>query len=462
MPWGVFVVRKAFAVPSVFLFAFLFASAALAETDNCADVIAEKKYVLVVDAYSSGNLLPAALRARGYEPIHLLSSPDIPKDILASYRPEDFDKALRFHFKDLLQIEHEVLAIKRHIHFVIPGSETGVPLADFLSERWGLLSNGTELSEARRNKYLMAERLRSLGINAVKQFVSNNLDQILEDAPKLGKRVVVKPVKSAGSDDVFFCDTPKQIRAAFKKIMGKRNAYGIPNDMVLVQEYLDGPEYLVDTVVLDGQLQFTDAGYYTKTEANGSSAVYVGTTFVPYQELVDLGIVEYLNAVHRALGIVSGPGHAEVKIVEREGKKVPILVEIGSRLAGGGIPVLIAAANGKSQLDHWLDMLFEPREFAKNVGRPYRWRAAEMVCLIARKSGELVSYPYLERIEKLPSFLRFRVRVNPGDHLPLTTSFLDVPGHFELVHDDPKQVARDAEKIRVWEQEPDFYKLAGE
>lgn len=449
------------AYPWLILSLFVFAHSLTAKT-ACPQILGQKKYVLVVDGYSSGNLLAPALRARGVEPIHLLSSRDIPKEILASFKPGDYDAKLQFVWKDLLQIEHDLLAIKKDILFVLPGSETGVPLADFLSERWGLMSNGVELSEARRNKYLMAERLRALGIPAVRQFISSDLEQILRDAPALGKVVVMKPPKSAGSDDVFFTLTDEERRAAFHKIVGKRNAYGIRNEGVLVQEYLDGPEYMVDTVAMDGELHFTDAGYYTKTAANGSPAVYVGSTFVPYAELDRLGIVSYLHDVHRALGIVNGPGHAEVKIVLREGKRVPILVEIGSRPAGGGIPVLVQKANGKSQIDHWLDRLFEPETFQKRLRKPYDFQPAEMVCLIARKSGTLIAYPYLERIQKLPSFFRFRVRVNPGEHLPLTTSFLDIPGHFELVHPDPAQVDKDAALIRAWEQEPDFYKLAGE
>lgn len=38
------------------------------------------------------------------------------------------------------------------------GAETGVELADQLAERLGLPGNGMELSECRRNKYLMGER----------------------------------------------------------------------------------------------------------------------------------------------------------------------------------------------------------------------------------------------------------------------------------------------------------------
>lgn len=46
---------------------------------------------------------------------------------------------------------------------VIPGAETGVELADQLSSRLGLRSNGTQKSIARRNKYYMGETVRETG-----------------------------------------------------------------------------------------------------------------------------------------------------------------------------------------------------------------------------------------------------------------------------------------------------------
>ena len=46
---------------------------------------------------------------------------------------------------------------------VLAGTETGVELADQLSETLGLRSNGTKLSEERRNKYAMGEAVRAAG-----------------------------------------------------------------------------------------------------------------------------------------------------------------------------------------------------------------------------------------------------------------------------------------------------------
>ena len=42
--------------------------------------------------------------------------------------------------------------------YSVTGAETGVELADVLSNRLGVASNGEDLSVCRRNKYLMGEQ----------------------------------------------------------------------------------------------------------------------------------------------------------------------------------------------------------------------------------------------------------------------------------------------------------------
>jgi hypothetical protein len=66
-----------------------------------------------------------------------------------------------------------LLSLPYRIVAVIAGSEPGVELADKLSHRLRLRTNGEELSAARRNKYLMGEAVRAAGIRAVKQQVKS-------------------------------------------------------------------------------------------------------------------------------------------------------------------------------------------------------------------------------------------------------------------------------------------------
>lgn len=86
----------------------------------------------------------------------------------------------------------------------------------------------------------------------------------------------MKPVESAGTDDVFLCLSTDQAVVAFKAIKGKKNGIGIENHGALIQEYLEGKEYVVDKVSRDGVHKLLAIWEYDKREANGASFVYFG------------------------------------------------------------------------------------------------------------------------------------------------------------------------------------------
>jgi phosphoribosylamine-glycine ligase len=60
--------------------------------------------------------------------------------------------------------------------------------------------------------------------------------------------IVLKPTKSAGSEGVAFAASIPAARKAFDDIYGNNNVFGEMNDTVLVQEFLAGKEYVVDSV----------------------------------------------------------------------------------------------------------------------------------------------------------------------------------------------------------------------
>lgn len=107
-------------------------------------------------------------------------------------------------------------------------------LADKLSEHFKLTTNGTSGSAARRNKYLMGEKVRAAGLRAVAQVQATKWSQVesfvkKELVPMLKGgdfKVIVKPVESAGSDDVTLCRSMDEVRAAFGSIRARSTVWG--------------------------------------------------------------------------------------------------------------------------------------------------------------------------------------------------------------------------------------------
>ncbi|CAN0245566.1 unnamed protein product [Ectocarpus fasciculatus] len=91
-----------------------------------------------------------------------------------------------------------------------------------------------------------------------------------------GVMSVVKPARGCASGSVFRCQGEREAMDAFDKILGTPK-YGTPgefNDEVLVQEFLVGTEYVVDTVSRDGEHKAVAIWRYDKRPANGAPFVY--------------------------------------------------------------------------------------------------------------------------------------------------------------------------------------------
>ena len=211
-----------------------------------------KPAIAIVDAYSSGALLAPAARERQHPCIMVQSTATIPPMYRPSFRAGDFDLIIGPR-SSVAETCSELR--RRNVAYVLAGSEMGVELADQISARMGLTTNGTRLSSARRNKSLMGDVLTP------ETFSSSRLNEIQDWIRQRQKwPVVIKPVESSGTDGVRLCTRESEVAAAFESIVNRTDVFGKPNESVLVQEYVRGPEYAVDTVSHDGRHRIAALG----------------------------------------------------------------------------------------------------------------------------------------------------------------------------------------------------------
>jgi biotin carboxylase len=343
---------------------------------------------------------------------------------------------------------------------VVAGTEPGVELADALSEALqpitGAPTNGTALSRARRDKYLMIERIKQQGLRGARQLLVEDEAQLRDWHRDIGGTVVLKPLRSAGNDGVTWCRNPDDAVQAFRRLNGRNNVLSEPNDGVVAQEYLLGPEYTVDTVSRDGEHHVCDIWETYRINANGIPDLLVAWRLLPAIGELQDELITYAFEVLDALGIQHGAAHAEIKMIA-DG---PCLVEVGARIAGATLPEGARLATGRSQVDWAVDAYARPEQFTRNCGRPYRMNQhVARATMVAPRSGTLVSYRSLEAIKELDSFHDMRVRVNPGEHLPRTTNDLTYPIFVTLVHEVGEVLARDLWTLRYLDGDG-FYELA--
>lgn len=415
----------------------------------------ESRTCVIVDGYSAGNLLPPEFKARGYASIHVSSTPVIWPILTLTYRPDDYVRHFAFD-GDLEKLVAQVRPFAPAC--VMPGTETGVELADSLSAALGLAnSNGVEKSRARRDKYRMIDTVGAAGLAVARQHRAETTADVIAwvEAQALS-RVVVKPLKSAGTDAVSICDDEAQIRRACEAILGKVNQLGIFNDAVLVQEFLAGTEYALDAVSHDGHAHFTAIWKYHKVTANGVPFVYDRDELVPCTDETGRALTAYVRNVLEALDIRHGPSHTEVMMTPRG----PMLVEIGTRLNGITTPELHRRCVGYGQLDLTADSYVSPDRFVEKSRTDYQLREwAISISLISEQVGIVRSVPGDALVRSLSSFCEVRFRAKPGYELKKTVDFYTHPGFVMLVHPDRDLLRSDLARLRAWESQGQMYEL---
>ncbi|MFJ9864316.1 ATP-grasp domain-containing protein [Streptomyces sp. NPDC101165] len=409
--------------------------------------------VVIVDAFASARCLAPLFRARGYDCVHVQSTPTIPAAYAPSFQPQDFVDNI-VHDGNVAET---VAAIARHAPVgLLAGIERAVVLADELGEELGLPTNGTALSSARRDKFLMIETVREAGVPGIEQILVSDADTLLSWYEQSGGgRVVLKPVSSAGSDGVHFCDGPAEVRKAFEALIGTRSALGQDNHAVLAQEYLVGGEYIVNTVSRDGRHHVTDIWKMHHLSANGVKDLPAGAELMSRHGEEQDQLAEHTFQVLDALGIRNGPAHTELKLTPQG----PRLVETGARVCGADVHVPTGAALGESQLDWAVDACVDPERFRKRCDTPYEvQRHARIVNMVSPGAGTLVSYPRMEELRALESFHDVLYRVRPGAPVHRSVDDWTFPLRVYLLHPTAATVARDALTTRYMDGEG-FYEI---
>jgi len=402
--------------------------------------------VAIVDAYSTGNQISQRLAEQGVESFHIQSVPSIPRLLEKSFLRSDFKINIinDNSWENLLK----KVAIQSPTH-VIAGSETGVLLADKLSDALGVQGNDLNLSQARRNKYLMLDAVKNAGLAAAWQIKSKNLDDLLSQIPNKNFPLILKPLSSSSGDGFQICSNEADVRQAFDKIMWRRNILGELNEGVLCQAYLRGTEYVVNSVSHDGEHYISDIWEMRHRHSKDIPMVIDSMTLLPPREPKWQVLVDYTKRVLTALGISFGPAHSEVMLTQ-EG---PSLIEVNSRLMGGNIDLCFKEAmNGYDQIDALVDAIVQPKRLYQKLKNGYLLKnhIAE-VDFVFYQAGILRDFFKEAEIRNLASFGKFTKMPSIGSVVQRTNSTTNVEGLLYLISEDYAQVAADRDKVVDWQ-----------
>ena len=229
-----------------------------------------------------------------------------------------------------------VFARKQPIQGVVGVDDDTAIVAAAIAERLKLKGNPMHAAEAARDKHRQRQLLADANV-PIPRFA---LHLLSEDAAELAKTIrypcVLKPLRLAASRGVIRADNPQgfiKAHGRLKAILAQPEAAacGEPAWHYLVEEFIPGYEVALEGLVVNRRLHVLaifdkpdplDGPFFEET-------IYLTPSSVPAP--LQAAITDCADRAVRAVGIVEGPVHAELRYNERG----PWLIELAARPIGG-------------------------------------------------------------------------------------------------------------------------------
>ncbi|MCR5747941.1 MAG: ATP-grasp domain-containing protein [Lachnospiraceae bacterium] len=412
------------------------------------------KSIVIVDLLSTGFNYVADIVKRGYKPV-IVESLRITNSFVYEEVKENYKKIKTAHvvIREKDSYEETLDEIKKYDPIlVLPGTESGVVLANRLAYDLGLPCNDINYIDAMTRKDAMHEALKKYGIRYIRGQVVASSDEAVSFCKANGiNKAIVKPVQSAGSFGMFLCDDLTQVSEAVSKLLSMPDFVGKPFEKVLVQERIFGVEYIVNTVSRDGEHRISSMGRYEKVVTSNGHYIYDYLYYIDKMEPGIVDMVEYALKVADAIHYKNGLIHGEYMIDE----KGPVLIEVNCRPMGPSQPAeFMDLITGQHETDTALDALLDPVKFKADREKPYRLRRmGALKFIIVKEEIDAESSPVFEVVRQLSSTYKLSIAVPDAPKYYHKTVDLDTNGGIiYMVNEDKAVLDEELDIIRRTER----------
>ncbi len=308
-----------------------------------------------------------------------------------------------------IDIESVMSAAKKHNIDAIMTLASDMPIMTVakVSKKLGLVGVDLDTAIKATNKSKMRESLKSFGVPVPLFYKVDSLDKCIKAVNKIkdkGYKCILKPADNSGSRGIVLLPdfNEKTINIAYN--YSKNNSR---NKIVMVEEFMEGPEVSVETISVDGKcniIQITD-----KITTGAPYFVEMGHS-QPSQlpdSIIDK-IKEITIAANKAIGIISGPSHTEIKITQNG----PKIVEIGARLGGDNITThLTPLSTGVDMVESCIKIALGEKPDIR-----IKYDKASAIRYLDQSHGRIKSIRGVEEASKLPGIIQISI-IHGKDHI---------------------------------------------
>ncbi|MDT9701062.1 ATP-grasp domain-containing protein [Streptomyces sp. P17] len=292
-------------------------------------------------------------------------------------------------------------------------TEPGLENAARINDLFALGGTGYEVTRRFRDKAVMREHLAGLDPDAVHAQALVRREDLDAFGKRHGYPFIVKPTDATASIGVHRLDGPAD---ADRVWAGVRRLAGTRTDRVstlmllqefLMEEYLDGPEYSVESfssagrhVVIAVTEKFTDPAHFA--ELGHAVPARLGAEI---EERVRAAVLAFLDR----LGFKDGVCHTEIRV----GARGPRVIESHNRIAGDAITDLVHSVYG---IDTVKLALGAPFGLAGELPERPEARGGAAVRSLVGRPGDLVeSVEGVAEARALDDVLAVRISAKPGE-----------------------------------------------
>jgi carbamoyl-phosphate synthase large subunit len=285
-----------------------------------------------------------------------------------------------------------------------------------IAEKYGFPFYSVETAQWSTDKFQMKERFMDGSVPCAKGRLVKSVSEVEDfEFP-----VIIKPRDNSGSRGVKLCRSKEELEASMSEALEVSKL-----DTVLVEEFIEGPEYSIEGLHHDGKsevIQFTEKK----------------TTEFPYN--VELGHVqpaniskenqqkirEIVSKIGKALNFVNCPSHTELKINDRG----IFVIETSPRLGGDYITsTLTPLSTGVNLEDELLKIAL-----GETINPQHKSVQYSGVRFFSFEEGSVIKHiPNEDFVKSWPHVVDFSFNLKEGDKVNRITSSLNRYGHLTLI-----------------------------
>lgn len=287
-------------------------------------------------------------------------------------------------------------------------SDVAVPTVAYLADQLGLPGIGEDKAALFTNKYLMREFCREHGFASPEFRLCSTVEEAEAFLADHG-RIILKPIDNQASLGVFLVKNSVELRACFHKTM----SFSRRDSKVLAEQYVNGREFTVDAVVVNGKCisLATSLKYQYPYNPNVTQVLY----FTNESEEYDLDALRANNdRLVEAMGLPFGITHAEYKYMDGRFYLIEIAARGGgTRISSHLVPLMSGVDNYRILIEQALG---QNKGYDVTPGREYRGRKAVLEFL-SYPEGAVKRIEGLEEARKLKGVVEIRLNFKEGDIL---------------------------------------------